>query len=145
MIQPPNHSSTEFCAHARKLLLGRVVREAEVGVGSMVTIRVEQANPASLINTVWVRLTEWALLLGTTEVVASDLSDDEFEKHKNRVADLTGRTVLNMHLFDDGEFHIDFSGDYRLEMWSNTEAYGQRADLVSLFAAGEHVATLTVR
>ena len=109
----------------------------------MITIQVEQTPSASLIDTVWVRLTEWALSIDETEVVASDLPDDDFEKHKNRIADLIGRTVLNIHLFDDGEFHIGFTGDYRLEMWSNTEAYGQGADLVSLFAAGGHVATLT--
>jgi len=143
MIQRPNHSLSEFGAHARQLL-GRVVTEAEVGVGSMITIQVEQAAPATLVNRVWVRLTEWALTRGSNEVLASDLSNDDFEKRKNRVADLIGRTVLNIHLFEDGEFHIDFSGDYRLEIWSNTEAYGQGANLVSLFATGGHVATLTV-
>lgn len=142
MSESRNPSTNAFAVHAQQLL-GGVVRQAEVGVGSMITIQVEHINLPPLADKIWVRLADWALLEDQTEIVASDLTDAEFDELKGRLAALIGSMVLHIHLFEDGEFHIDFSGQYRLEIWPNIDAYGQKADLVSLFAAGKHVATLT--
>ena len=139
----PDPSRTEFAILARQLV-GGVVSKSCVGIGSMITLQVEHIGHSSYPDRVWVQLTEWAITEAEVEVVSSDLSDADFANRKDHLIQLVGKMVLNTHLFDDGEFHIDFSGRYRLETWPNQDSYGQDAPLISLFKGSDHVATLTV-
>ena len=124
-------------------LVGAFVRSAEIGVGSMITIDVEHSDRGDRVDHAWIYLADWVLLQGERECLAADMPDSVFAGARKAISGLVGQMILRVRHIAPDEVHIDFSGQLRLEVWANRDAYGPDQDVMRLFARGKHVATLT--
>lgn len=125
--------------------VGREVIASSVGHGSFIDIEFSGACAAAGRLQLWVYMAEWALLEDDAEIVASDMSDDDFANKKPLLANLVGKMATHVVTFEEeGEFRIGFSGDYRLEIWAAPAVYGREAPIARLYSDGQHISDLVL-
>jgi hypothetical protein len=134
---------TDF-GHQIKHVVGSFVASCTVGYGTFVTIDLNSITIGAKRISIWVYLSTWAFLRNDVEIVATDMDEELFSSSKNRLNELNGRMIKKVTLFPDNEeLHLDFSGDYRLEIWANKDLYGGSAALVRLFSDVKFIGELT--
>lgn len=143
MTKPPVANEGDAVATIKSIVGGEVMR-ARIGVGTFVTLDVREPPPRSGELRLWIYFANWALLEGETEIIASDMSDADFDANRGAIERLQGAMVKWARFFEDNEVHLGFTGHRALEIWPY-EAPEDDAPMIMIFRDGSHLANLERR
>jgi hypothetical protein len=133
-------SEANFLAGYKEAPLPLRVRDAKRGVGSFLTIELDEVPNAGAHWRIWIYLCDWVLTEGEAEVLDSNCTDNRF--YADHLGKLIGADLTECVAIDANKScRLSFSSGAQLTLDDASDIYGPDKDMFMIFQNDECVAS----